>query len=340
MRHLGVFVALLLAGGCVWPWVAQGQVAVNARAERAIYTQYEQVVLIVSLQNFSGNALDFGPVGAAAELNKGDVLRGPAAGYVRLLVKAPNGRELPLLINDFNPVRSLRLAAGASHQVKIPLDLLVDLTAEGQYQLTVRAGHQRFTDEYTSPPVYFTIRQPLEVKDFDGKPVKLLIGVPSQVPNAPIEQRTCSLVFFNTENGQTCALRVANKDMVQRVVRLGPYLRGTRPQLQGDARGLVHVMLDIHPRITGYWVFDTDGRLKQESFLRLDKESLALLTRDPDLGRVMVTGATLAEEGRDYSLGGPATMTASGPGTDFHEDWMKRTVEERDDHEKKTLFDK
>jgi hypothetical protein len=307
--------------------MASAQVGLMLETDRKTYVQFEAAQLRITVRNASGNTLDFGP--PSATIGPKDPLAEPnnlpAQGKLSIEVLSPRGENLTNRRPDFNPALDLILPAGATRSVDVPLALLFDLTNEGNYQVQVRASHSRFRSEYASPKVSFTVRGARTIKDLDGRLMSTEVGVPSLGTNVPIATRTASLFSFYTDGGDQCGLKIADDQYVYAIIRLGPFLRGTRPQLEIDSRSHIHAMLDVHTRLTGYWVYDLDGKQKQFSYYKFDKLNLARLLRDPDLGRVMVVGAEVAMEGIDYNLTDLPVMTMSSPkGGDLGDEWEKR----------------
>lgn len=296
MRLCGL--ALFVAG--VMP--AMAQLGLSVALDRTSYVQYEPVFLTVTLRNYAGNTLEFGSLGEG----KGD------QGWLRVQVINPRGDTLPLLVSEFNPCRTLSLAAGASRAVKFQLNPFFAISSSGTYQLQVRVGHIRLGSDYLSPKVNFRVDSPRIVKDYNRRELVCTVGVPAADPLATIAARTCSLVSFPGQTGEVCALKISDSNFVYSITRLGPMLRGAQPQLEADSRSLVHVFMEVDSRMACHWVYDLSGNLKEKQYFQISPNNLPGLIRDPELGRVMVRGGTPAVEGIDFNEANVPTMGVGG----------------------------
>lgn len=302
-RSIAKFSAVFLLG-CSIP--AFGQLAIGVTLNRDSYVEFEPILAEVTIRNVSGNTLDFRPGTNGAK-------PGVAPGFLKFEITDNNGKKSELLAPPFNPAIGLLLTAGATSSRHVQINEHYGVTSAGHYRIMVRVGHRRFGTDYASPDTPFRVQRAVALRNLDGKPLLRTVGVPGKDPDAPIQTRDCELFYFSSKGGTICGLRISDKKAIHAVVRLGPLLRGAQPQLQVDSRSLLHILLDIGPRLAAYWVFGLDGTQKQKSYYRMDKENLPYLQRDPDLGRVMVVGGVPAVAGVDYELTPAPFMPAMPP---------------------------
>ncbi len=275
-RTVALFLlALLAAGG------AGAQVGINLKTDRTKYFRYEPVWAEVTLCNFTANPLAFGTDDAPA-------------GHLRFTAESKDG--LPLAPTDpkANPVAGLRLGAGETKTLKLKLSELFNVQKDGIYVVTAQVGHERLSQDYRSESVAISVNggQVVWTREF---------GLPAPVSKQTIPSRRATLVVFPDGKHDQFALQVEDDRMVYGLVRIGARISGSPPQCDVDAFSSIHVLFMSRPRLADYRVYDWDLTLKQTKLFMMDA-SAPMLSRDPDVGRVMVSGGRLAIEGRDYTL--------------------------------------
>ncbi len=279
-----------------------GQIGIGLSADRRKYLRYEPIEVRVILRNYTGNTLVFG--------------LDPKDGFLRFRVTRVDRRPVRSTAPDANPAAGLILGAGETKTLTLAVNSLFDMQRVGSYEIRAVVGHPRLANDYISDPVSVDVR---------GGVVcwKRSLGVPADRPAARIRPREASLVLFHADTGDVYCLRVEDDKKVYGVVRLGPRIAGSKPECDVDAVSSIHVLLLIRPRFYAYRVYDYNVGLLQERYYVMDR-SVPHLVRDPEIGRIMVSGGRVAVEGVDYRInrpqaprGGPAAappQPAAAPG--------------------------
>jgi len=84
------------------------------------------------------------------------------------------------------------------------------------------------------------------------------------------------------------------------ITRLGPRIGGAVPSCDVDAMSNIHTLIQVCSRFYSYRVYDHAANLLQDKYYKSEK-TLPRLTRDPEVGRVMVTGGRAAVPGVDFN---------------------------------------
>jgi len=267
-----VLTALIAATG-----PASAQLAVGIATDRSVYLTFEAVRATVTIRNYTGNALIFGP--------------GRQTGSISLTATGEGGlRRRSAQVTDV--VGDLVLAPGETRDLAIILNNLIDISSDGEYELYVQAGHPRLNRDFRSSLVRMHVR--------DGTPVwRRRIGLPARDGAHSIPERDVSVVALHDGGVGVYCLRIEDDSHVYGTVRLGRRISGAEPGIDIDAVSNIHILLRIRSRVYSYQVFGPHGKLKQEKLLALDEGTPQLL-RDPSTGRVGVVGGRPAIEGLDY----------------------------------------
>ncbi|MFA4945880.1 MAG: hypothetical protein WC789_14430 [Lentisphaeria bacterium] len=272
-----VFALCLLLAGLL---PVRAQLLVQVKADRADYLPYEAVKLEITLRNNTGTPLIF------AEDDPRAFLRFDVSSQKRQLVLALG--NLPP-----NPAAGLILNAGEQKLLRVRLNEHFPLQEEDVYQVQVIAGHPRLDRVYASVPVSFKVNAGVTLW-------KTEFGVPAESLDAPVRRRQLSLLQFRDGPEGGLALLVEDDRRVYGVERLGPSISGFKPQCELDGNSNIHMLSLFRPRLVQYRVYDFNLRLLQERFLVPTEGSTPALVRDPEIGRVGVTGGRAAVEGRDF----------------------------------------
>jgi hypothetical protein len=284
------FLLISLLGSAVVPMIASAQLQVSLDLDRHRYIRYEPLVTRVTVRNDTGNDLDFS--------SRPD---GTETGFLTFEISDPQSKPIRPFSKSFNPMEGLYLAAGATRTIEIPLQKHFNMQRAGDYQIKARVGHMRMANDYLSKPIQMEVGsgQPLWERN---------TGVPTKDPNAVIGKRRCSINVFHSKLGDVLYLQIEDERTVYTVNRLGPSVRGVQPSCDFDSLARLHILLQVAPRLFRYNVFDLSGKKLHEHVYLLE-EVLPRLHRDPDVGRVMVVGGRIAEEGIDYNVESNITMT-------------------------------
>jgi hypothetical protein len=254
--------ALVVAGFC--SAVAQGQLAVNLKADQEVFLLYEPIPLRVSLRNQTGRTLPLAPDAAQP--------------WLELIVVDETGRLVPAIGAAKLDEAVLVPAAETIARTIDPLPLF-DLRRRGNFKIQARvtvAGNQ-----FLSNPVAITILEGREVW-------KQVVGLPPNEKNED-QYRTYSLVAHRTTAADKLFVYVRDEphQLVYGVLPLGQFLPVTPPEGRVDKEGHFHVLYHGAPRSFGYMEVDPQGGiLKRMAFSdRLSKPRLVM-----DGGRVKVEG--------------------------------------------------
>ncbi len=279
------FLAVPLWLGLALLTPAFGQIGITMKLDRGEhhdkYLQYEPVWAEITLRNDTGNTLVFDATSAENRMG--------------LDIETSEGVRLPQANKKFNPAANLILGAGESRTLKLMLNDLYNLNAVGSYKVTAKVGHARLPHVYYSDP-------PKALQVVKGSVVwTKTFGLPTADASAPIRSRQASILIFSDGRHDIYAVQTEDDKNVYGLVRLGPRFIGNKPQCDVDGFGNIHTLILIRPRLMEYRVFD--GALKQKLHRYYAVESdMPSLRRDPDIGRISVSGGRPAVEGKDYQL--------------------------------------
>ncbi len=269
-----------------WLWLGLGGLQVSAQitmtvtTERYRYICYEPITVTITLKNNSGHTLHFG----------NDPVEG---GHMKFELRSLKNIPIPPLDASFNPAANLILSPGIVKALSLPLNNYFDVQAEDDYELVVRINHRRLGSDYLSKPIIIQVRHGVRVWENH-------VGVPSSPDNQVIPVRKCSLNIFHQEDGDLYYLQLEDNDSVYVVARLGPRVHGVKPRCDVDALSRIHTLIQTAPRLFQHRVFDHNGQLKLTSAYTIS-DTTPMLIRDPDIGRVMVSGGQPAMVGEDYN---------------------------------------
>ncbi len=279
----GYLTPVLLAVLCLvfLPLRSAGQVGISLETEYHKYLRYEPITVQILLRNYSGNTLVFGD-------------NSSKQGHLDFIVEKEGAMEVRKSDPKVNPVGNLILGAGETKQLSLSLNTIYDMQKEGVYTLAAQVGHHRLQNDFRSNTITVEIA--------DGVVVwQRRAGIPVGNGTSAINARQISLLLFHGASGDIYCLRVEDDEMVYSTVRLGPRIAGALPECDLDAVSNVHILFQARPRLYAYRVYDFNGKLKQEKYLILEGK-VPHIYRDPDIGRIIVTGGRLAVPGVDFKL--------------------------------------
>jgi hypothetical protein len=268
--------AVAAAAVCLMPG-ARAQLAVGLWSDRSVYVTYEPITVVISLRNYTGNALVFGP--------------GPRTGHVRLFVRRVDGLDMQVA-DVTDQLDEMVLAPGATRDVEAPVNHCFDLSAQAEYEFYAQVGHPRLAHDLRSGTMRLHVRE--------GTPVwRRRIGVPARGGGEAIPERDIVIVALHDGGTSIYCLRIEDETHVYGTVRLGRRIQGAEPAADVDAVSNIHVLLRVRSRVYSYQVYDVHGRRKQEKLIAIDDGSPQLV-RDPETGRIGVAGGRPAVEGVDF----------------------------------------
>ena len=142
--------------------------------------------------------------------------------------------------------------------------------------------HKRMKFEFESRRLRFKIRRgKVEWQQY--------LGVPGAAADAPIQMREAKFITMKAEEGIIAFFQVQDDDYIYATVRMGRMVLGSPTQVEIDSRSQVHMLVATQPRVIGYYVYDLNGKMKDNRFFEV-ATSVPRLEKDPDIGRVMVAG--------------------------------------------------
>ena len=271
------------------------QVGIRLETGRDVYLRYEPVRLRVTLRNYSGNTLIFGN----APGNRG---------RLDFLIQTQSALPVDKLDRDANPVADLILGAGETRQLELALNSVYDLQRDDVYTIRAQLGHDRLQQDFRSNPITVEVKEGLPVW---SRP----IGLPAAGPGTTIAARRVTLLLFHERRSAIYCLRIEDSRMVYGVVRLGQQISASKPECDIDGVSNVHVLFQIQSRLYAYRVYDYNAQLKQDRYY-IAERGIPHLSRDPDVGRIMVVGGRRAVEGTDFQRVGGQVLNGgpTGPG--------------------------
>lgn len=270
--------AVLFAFAAAAPRVS-AQVRMKCSLDHVTYLRFEPVNLTCTIENQSGNVLDFGDKDNPKGSLYVEIFDGKRRYRSNWNVR--NGRR-----EQYNPLIGVSISPGTRQTVEVPLDLFHDITEPGDYEVKVVIQHKRMKYEFESTPLRFQVR--------DGEQFwSRSLGVPTRDPDAEIQMRNVEIFTMRTVEGYVAFLQISDELTVYSTVRIGSIVMGSPIELEVDTLSQVHMLVPVQSRIITYFVFDIHGRRTDyRNYRALNAASVPTLSRDPDIGRVMVVGGT------------------------------------------------
>ncbi|OVE77740.1 hypothetical protein BVX99_01800 [bacterium F16] len=295
---------LLVAFVFVAAGYAHAQIRISARVELKAYLPYEPIMLTINLENNSGNTLVF------PKVEKPDLkdAHKPLPDFIRCDVSDEQNSLMPETAyakrmfgeGHVNFGSELILPSGGNRKLTVQLNQFYRMTRHQKYTIKVMVRHHRLPVDFVSEELTISV-VPGVTK------LTQYVGVPSKFgeENKEIKQRKCELISFHGDVNTEYVLRVSDDTYVYCTQRLSKHISGDLPDLQVDARSQIHIIIQVEAKTFKYWLFDIGGDLKQTSLYRYDKRvGVPKLSRDPDIGRVMVFGGVryVPEEDEELEL--------------------------------------
>lgn len=281
--------AVVLAALFLLVFPASAQIALQLTLEKPRYMRYEPIYVKLMVKNISGNTLVFDGDEPAGRGSIGFRIESAGGRQARQYFNAP-GTVSGIPLQNSN----LRMAPGQSRQLRIALNQFYDMQREGHYTVTALLNHPRLPRTHISEPVSVDVQEGYEVMYKN-------IGLPSDSATDVIKTVKLSLLRFNDVDEDVYCLREEDDTNVYAVHRLGSYIDGQPPQMEIDDSRLVHLLLQIRPRIYAYFIFGFRGRtieLRQKRFYVSSDGAPPSLSRSA--GYLRVEHGRLARPGVDY----------------------------------------
>ena len=270
-------VLLLIAG------TLSAQIGLRLEAENTRYICFEPVTVKLTVANLSGNTLLFNGDTAATK------------GSISFKIECASGRHCKAIANLGNPADGLQLGPGESRRLDIILNQFYNFQREDVYNVTAILNHGRLPRTHISQPIQIAVQ--------DGLPILTKnIGLPSEAGDTSvIKSLQINLLRFADIDEDIYALRVEDTDNVYATFRLGSFIDGEKPQVELDGNSLVHILLQVRPRLFVYYVFGFRGRnlqLRQKRFYTSADGAPPTLSKAT--GYFRVEHGRIAREGVDY----------------------------------------
>ncbi len=259
------------------------QIALQFETEKPRYLCYEPVQVYLTVSNLSGNTLIF----------NGDT---PSTkGSIAFKIECSSGRHCKAIANLGNPADGLQLGPGESKRLSIILNQFYNLQREDVYNVTAVLNHGRLPRTHVSQPIQIAVQ--------DGLPIlSKNIGLPSDNGDASvIKSIQLNLLRFADIDEDIYALRAEDTENVYSTFRLGSFIDGEKPQVEIDGNSLVHILLQVRPRLFIYFVFGFRGRnlqLLQKRFYTSSDGAPPTLSKAT--GYFRIEHGRIAREGVDY----------------------------------------
>ncbi len=258
--------------------VGQAQIGLKVKSKHYNNLVYDGIEVTVRFENYTGNTLLF-----------------------------PSNPQKPGLTfdifdskgNKIYPSKGFKdVVAGQVFKSARTVEATVDLTKfytlqkAGTYRCRAVVSHPMLQSAYMSKEIMFHLADPPIRKKFT-------VGLPIQKGDKFIKKRNYNLLIFESDGGAYYYLRIDDDKKVYKTVPLAVKRTNYHPQIQIDSSSCMHIFIYSNPQIFDYLVVDFTGRiLKHEKYQATG--SRPLLSKDPDVGRVVVVGGVLAVEGVDY----------------------------------------
>ncbi len=263
---------------------AHAQIALRLTAEKPRYLRYEPIPLTLQVTNLSGNTLSFG----------GDQPRERNRGSVTFRVEASGGRNVAQFTLMDNPASGLKLGPGQTRELRVVINQFYEMQKEDKYAVTAYLSHPRLPSIHLSKPVHIEV--------YDGIPLLTQnIGMPSKSETDLIKTLKLTLMRFADVEQDIYYLRVEDDENVYASFRLGDYIDGEKPQMELDGPNLVHILLQLRPKLFVYYIMGFDGynlKMRQKRFYKSADGLPPTLSRAT--GYLRIEHARPAVEGLDY----------------------------------------
>jgi hypothetical protein len=262
---------------------ASAQIGLRLDAKFKRYLRYEKIDLTLLIHNYSGNTLIFG--GEDMQDN----------GKLSFTIDTQSRQLVSALDPTANPLRGIILRPGERRELTLTLNALYDLQREDVYTVCANIEHARLPNIHQSEACTFEVREGTRLLEKN-------IGLPAANDSAMIASLQVSLMLFNDGIGTIYCLRAEDDEHVYGTFRIGPYISGSKPQMDADSSSAIHVLVQVRPRLYSYAIYSMvagEVKLRQQQYY-VSETGIPTLSRDT--GYLKVLYGRLAREGVDYEL--------------------------------------
>ncbi len=258
----------------------EAQIALQLKLKDTRYLRYEPIDLTLIIRNNSGNTLIFGD----SDINNGRIF---------FEVCGQNGKIAPVFDKSANPASGLILAAGDTRELRVSINMLHDMQREDNYSITAYLNHDRLSRTHLSNTVDLEVVEGLRIAEKN-------VGLPSVDDSSVIKSIQLLLLLFDAKEEKLYCLRAQDEENVYAVFRLGPYISGSKPQIEIDGSSSIHILIQVRPRLYSYLIYgfvERNLRLRQQRYY---VPANGTPTLDRQTGFLRVAQARVATEGTDY----------------------------------------
>ncbi len=263
-------------------FLCSAQMAITLKMNRSNYLQYERIYAKVDILNNSGHAIVFGD---------SKQLQG------KLLFKIIDSQNIQVEVipKTSYPMTGVIIDAGKHKEFVVPLSNFYDLKKCGIFRIYAYVEHNMFEDAYRSRETSFEINKGFVMwENVVGVPDFMLANKKGKIKN-----RTYKLVRLLQGSQKGNYLVVEDKNRVYNVLFLGNSLGEEKITHEVDNMSNLHVMVPISPKVFVHITIDVNGEIDDESVYKRT-QTVPSLVRNPETGKVYVTGGTHAKQKRDY----------------------------------------
>ncbi|MDD5697632.1 MAG: hypothetical protein PHH77_03350 [Victivallaceae bacterium] len=273
---------LLSASLALFPCWCRAQLAMSLKMNRSHYLQYETIYAQVSIRNNSGHSIVFG---------EDKRLQG------KLLFKIIDSQRIPIaaISTASYPMAGIIIDAGQTKKLVVPVSHFYQLKRCDTYRLYAYIEYNQFEDVYRSNDAVFEISEGIVAWEKTvGIPDFSLSGKPQQIKN-----RTYKMVCLTEGSRKSNYLVIEDKKRVYNVIFISHELGEERISYDTDQLSRLHLMIPMTPKIFVYLIVDINGKIDEESVYKRT-QTVPSLVRNPETGKVYVTGGNKADKEIDY----------------------------------------
>ncbi len=258
--YLNLLLCALLAS------MAQAQIAVSMKLDRATYLVNEPVTAVVTITNRSGTELFLHSEA------KGRITRS----WLEFAMRHTGGTALPSM--NHGAFRAAKLPAGQSISRRVNLSQLYAINKQGNFSTNARV--QIGEQVYTSNTDHLTVSEG-----------SVYFKQPFGAPGTKYPNREYRVITFN--DGKSNSIYVAvHEAKTQRPLstgRVSSVLLFKNPQATLDRKNNLHVLYLTNPEVFVHAIVNKDGQLASTAYFKRGSQGVPILAAQRD-GKVLVLG--------------------------------------------------